>query len=45
MERERIAVDETQVNSLSLLLIIPGTMTWIGSVNPKYGWCDGPMVI
>ena len=28
-----------------LLLNIPATLTWIGSVNPKYGWRDGPMVI
>lgn len=29
-----------------LLLNIPTKLTWwIGSVNPKCGWCDGPMVM
>jgi len=29
-----------------LLLNISATLTWwIGSINPKFGWCDGTMVM
>ena len=28
-----------------LFLNISVTLKWIGSVNPKSGWCSGPMVI
>ena len=37
---------DTGESSKRLLLNIPTTLTWwIGSVNPKCGWCDGPMVM
>ena len=46
MECECIATGDTQVNSLNdFSWTYRRHWRWIGSVNPKDGWCDGPMVI